>query len=242
MWDWGAASHQINTETLPRKALSGPAAKGARYFHYLTQRIRLALPPLMACPECDLLHRIGPLPKHESALCRRCGALLRRGNQGSLEVPLALALAALVLFCLSNAFPLLVLQLHGSIQEATLPGCVQALITLGWPWLAAILITTILVAPPVYLGGLAYVLFRARRRDVSEMTAQIFRIVQEFQGWAMTEVFILGVMVAYVKLGKMAVLVPGPSLFALAAFIVASSAVMSTLDANAVWEALGEKP
>ena len=196
----------------------------------------------MACPECDLLHRIHTLPKDETAVCTRCGAFLRQGTHGSLDIPLALSLASLVLFGFANAFPLLVLRLHGSTQEATIPGCVRALVSLGWPWLAAILITTVVLAPPVYLGGLAYVLFQARRRRVGPWTARIFRIVQEFQAWAMTEVFLLGILVAYVKLTDMAIVAPGFSIYALAAFIFATSSVTSSLDPDAVWDALGDRP
>jgi paraquat-inducible protein A len=196
----------------------------------------------MACPECDLLHRISTLPKDESATCRRCGAFLRQGTHGSLDLPLALSLTGLVLFALSNAFPLLVLQLHGSPQEATLPGCVQALVVLGWPWLAAILITTVILAPPAYLGGLAYVLIQAKWGRPRPWTNRIFRIVQEFQAWGMAEVFILGVLVASVKLREMAAVEPGASVFALAAFIIATTATSTTLDPNAVWEALEERP
>lgn len=176
------------------------------------------------------------------AVCPRCGAFLRRGTRPSLDTPLAIVFVALLLFGISNAFPLLVLQLHGSIQLATIPGCVRALITLGWPWLAAILITTVVLAPPVYLAGLAYVLIRARRRRATPWTMRIFRIVQEFQPWGMTGVFLLGILVAYVKLGDMAVVVPGLAVYALTAFTVAMAALMTSMDPGMVWDALEGEP
>lgn len=58
----------------------------------------------------------------------------------------------------------------------------------------------------------------------------------------MAEVFILGILVSYVKLAKMAVVVPGPSLFALGAFIVVAAAAVSALDVGSVWEALRSQP
>jgi len=193
---------------------------------------------LMACPECDLLHRIGPLAKGETAVCGRCGAFLRRGARTSLDLPLAITFVALLLYGVANAFPLLVLQLHGSLQFASIPGCVNALVTLGWPWLAAILITTVVLAPPVYLGGLAYVLIQARRQHATRWTMRVFRIVQEFQPWGMAGVFLLGVLVSYVKLKDMAIVLPGPSIYALAAFTVAMAALITSLEPAAVWNAL----
>jgi paraquat-inducible protein A len=194
----------------------------------------------MACPECDLLHRIGPLPKEEAAVCQRCGAILRRSVRSSeaLDTPLTISFVALLLFGVANAFPLLVLQFHGSTQLATIPGCVRALVSLGWPWLAAILITTVILAPPVYLGGLAYVLIQARRSHATRWTMRIFRIVQEFEPWGMTEVFLLGMLVAYVKLNDMAIVLPGLSFYALAGFTVAMATLITSLDPAAVWDAL----
>jgi paraquat-inducible protein A len=115
---------------------------------------------------------------------------------------------------------------------------VNALVTLGWPWLAAILITTVVLAPPVYLGGLAYVLIQARRQHATRWTMRIFRIVQEFQPWGMAGVFLLGVLVSYVKLKDMAIVLPGPSIYALAAFTVAMAALITSLEPAAVWNAL----
>jgi paraquat-inducible protein A len=159
-----------------------------------------------------------------------------------LDVPLAFALAAVILFGLANAFPLLTLYLHGSVQEVTLPGCIQFLVSLDWPWLAAVMITTVELAPLVYLAGVIHVLLRVKQRRATSWTARIFRLVQEFQTWGMVEVFLLGILVSYVKLAKMAVVAPGPSLYALATFILASASVLSTLEPGAVWDAMEKNP
>ncbi len=196
-------------------------------------------PILMACPECDLLHWVKPPPQGGISSCIRCGAILRRGGHNSRDVALALHIAALILFCLANAFPLLSLHLHGTVQEASIPGCARILANLGWPWLSAVLITTVILAPLGHLGGMIYVLLEIRRRQPNRWTAWVFRIVEQFGAWGMAEVFILGIIVSYVKLAKMAVVVPGLSLYALGAFIVVAAAAVSALDIGSVWGALG---
>ena len=193
---------------------------------------------LTACPECDLLHRIGPLPKGGTAFCTRCGGVLKRAPRGSMDIPLAFAATALILFALANAFPLMSLTMHGTTQEVTLPGCIQVLALLGWPWLAAILLTLVELAPLAYLVGILHVLLRVKRRRASTWTARIFRLVRESQSWGMVEVFVLAILVSYVKLSKMAMVIPGPSLYSLAAFIFAVSALLSTLEPGAVWDAM----
>ncbi len=192
----------------------------------------------MACPECDLLHQVTTPPQGGISSCIRCGAILRKGGHGSRDVALALHVAALILFLFANGFPLLSLHLHGTVQEASIPGCARILANLGWPWLSAVLITTVILAPLAHLSGMIYVLLEIRRARPNRWTVWIFRIVEQFGAWGMAEVFVLGILVSYVKLAKMAVVVAGPSLFGLGAFIVVAAAAVSSLDIGSVWEAL----
>jgi paraquat-inducible protein A len=155
---------------------------------------------------------------------------------------LALYLTAIILFVLANVFPLLSLEMHGAVQVATLPGCASILAEMGWPWLSAILLTTAILAPAMHMLGMAWVLLQVRLGRRSRWTARVFRLVEQFQTWGMAEVFVLGIIVSYVKLGKMATLVPGPSLYALGAFLLVSTAALSAVDPAAVWEDLGTTP
>ena len=68
---------------------------------------------LIACHECDTLHRIPALAPGRSAHCSCCGALLVHNPKGGLERPIALNIAALILLVLANAFPVLTLQISG---------------------------------------------------------------------------------------------------------------------------------
>jgi len=194
---------------------------------------------MLACPDCDLLHRAGAPPAGTMQFCARCGAVLGRSRPAHLDAVLALHLTALILFGLANAFPLLSLRLHGSAQEASIPGCVRLLAALGWPWLSATLLTTVILAPLVHLAGMTVILAQIARRRQGRWTARAFRVLEEFRNWGMVEVFLLGFIVSFAKLARMATVVPGPSFYALAGFIVAAALAISTLDSRAVWEAHG---
>jgi len=172
-------------------------------------------------------------------LCVRCGAVLGRGRHASLDAVLALYLAALILFCLANAFPLLALRLHGTVREASIPGCVRILASLGWPWLSATLLTTVILVPLVHLGGMVAVLLQIAQGRQRAWTGRAFRILEEFRSWGMTEVFVLGVLVSYAKLARMASVVAGTSLYAMGAFIFVAALAISSMDARAVWVAVG---
>lgn len=197
---------------------------------------------LLACPECDHLHRVREAPPTTPEFCVRCGSILRKGGDATQEVALALYVTALALFLLANASPILTLRLKGVVQAASLGSCAQILAEQGWPWLAAILITTVILAPLVYLGGMCWVLFQVRQGWQTARTAWLFRAVGQFRAWQMAEVFVLGIIVSYVKLTKTAQVVPGPSLLALVAFVVVAAAAVSRLNTEALWAALGPAP
>jgi len=193
--------------------------------------------PVLACPECDLLHRAGAPARGTMQLCARCGAVLGRGGPVALDGVLALHLAALVLLALANSFPLMALRLHGTERLASIPGCVSILAALGWPWLSALLLTTVILGPFAQLGGMAVLLLQLHWRRPRPWTARAFRVLEETQRWGMVEVFLLGVIVSYAKLAQMATVVPGPSLYALAGFIVVAALAAGSLDPRMVWDA-----
>jgi len=67
-----------------------------------------------------------------------------------------------------------------------------------------------------------------------------FRYLRKLQPWGMMEVFMLGILVSIVKLAKMAVIIPGTSLYAFAALIFVLAGAISSLDPHLIWDRVGE--
>ena len=199
-------------------------------------------PSLVACPDCDLLNRLDG-PAAATLLCARCGAVLRRHRPDSIDRTLALVVAALLLFALANAFPFLAMQTGGLVQETTLLSGVHELWRQDLRLLAALVFCTCVLVPAAQLIGLGTILLPLRlgRRPPPGAT-RILRLVQAAAPWGMMEVFMLGILVALVKLGHMATIVPGVSVFSFAALIVVMAAAFSTLDPPLLWARLDPRP
>ena len=199
-------------------------------------------PSLVACPDCDLLNRLDG-PAAATLLCARCGAVLRRHRPNSIDRTLALVVAALLLFALANAFPFLAMQTGGLVQETTLLSGVHELWRQDLRLLAALVFCTCVLVPAAQLIGLGTILLPLRlgRRPPPGAT-RILRLVQAAAPWGMMEVFMLGILVALVKLGHMATIVPGVSVFSFAALIVVMAAALSTLDPALIWARLDPRP
>ena len=101
---------------------------------------------VIACHECDLLQLECPLPPNGVLRCRRCGAELSRNHPNSLNRALAFTLASIVLFAVGNAFPIVGLEVNGTLVETTLLGAASVLYEDGmWPIAGLVLATTFLM-------------------------------------------------------------------------------------------------
>ncbi len=193
---------------------------------------------LIACHECDLLHRVQPLPEGGTAKCTRCGALLYRRKRNSLDRSLSMALAGLILFILCNTHPFLALKREGLVQQTTIITGVQELYRQDMWGLALLVLFTSILAPLIQLSGMLYVLLPLKFNRLPWMLPVVFRIQQKMQPWAMMEVFMLGILVSLVKLAKTATVVPGIALYAFVALIFVLAAASASLEPGVVWEKL----
>ena len=196
-------------------------------------------PTLVACLECDLLHRRTQLPPGGEAHCTRCGArLYRRAQPGANERALALAIAACILFAVANVFPILVLEVRGVRNSATLLGAVQSLWDDEARAVAALVFVTTILMPAVELIGITWVLAALRRGARGWGAVAMLHFIESVKPWGMVEVFVLGVLVSLVKLAHVATVEPGVALFSFGALMVLIAATASAFDADAAWAQL----
>lgn len=196
---------------------------------------------LIACHECDLLHRKRPLPHGDLARCRRCGAVLYRAETLGLQLPLALSLTALMLLLLANAFPILVVEFSGRREAGTFYSAVEQLWGAGlWP-LALLVFATSMLAPFLQIGGLLTVLGLTLAGRARPWTARLYRWTRLLTPWSMLEVYLLALLVALVKLRDLVDLAPGIAFFAFALLILVMPATQAALQRSDLWERLGRQ-
>jgi paraquat-inducible protein A len=191
---------------------------------------------LMACHDCDLLHRIPAVPDGMTASCCRCGAALAKPKRNSVERSLALAFAGLVLFVLANSFPFLGFKVQGQFRETLLLTGIQQLYMQGMPEVAVLVFITTVLAPLAQLLALVYILLPLKLDRPAPGMFHVFRRLRSIEPWSMMEVFMLGILVSVVKLAKMAQIIPGIAAFCFMALIFVMAACMASLDAHEIWD------
>lgn len=196
---------------------------------------------LLACHECDALQRVPMLQPGQTARCRVCSAVLSRYPKGGLDRPIALYSTALVLLVLSNSFPFLVLEIQGRQEITTILGASGALYDAGMGELAVAVFVTSILVPALLITSSLYVLLAVRLRRILPGARHALSWISHLEPWGMLDVFMLGVLVAFVKLGNMATMHTGPSLYAFLGLIAASAAATAAFEPRLLWRRLAHQ-
>lgn len=191
---------------------------------------------LIACHECDLLHRKRPLENGTTAKCTRCGAVLFQERRDSLDHTLALTFTGLILFVVANSFPFMSFELEGRVQQNTLISGVTSFYESGLWGLAILVFVLSIMAPLLNILGMLYVLIPMKLGRRPWKLAQAFRVLDVLHPWGMTEVYLLGVFVAFVKLSDLATIELGIAFYSFAALMVVTAAATAILDPRIVWD------
>ncbi|UAK24287.1 paraquat-inducible protein A [Sphingomonas nostoxanthinifaciens] len=177
-------------------------------------------------------------PTHAAQLtrCARCAGTLERTNGRSLSLAFALSATLLLLLIPANLMPLLRTDVLGVSRTSRLASSAWIMLYDGWPWLAAIVFLFIVVAPIVRFGLLTLVLGALEFDVKADWLGPAFRWADKLQSWAMLDVFLLGLAVAYARLADSIAVRLGPGGVALIATAILSLFVRAALDKAAVWE------
>jgi paraquat-inducible protein A len=193
------------------------------------------MPPVIVCPACDLAHLRTAAPASGYTKCVRCRAPLQRPDGAAIDAAIALAICALVLLVLSNVYPLVAMHVNGHTRQTTLAGAALGLYAQGFVSLAALVFLTTVIGPLVQIAALLYVLIPLWRRRRAYGQNAVLRVLSHVRQWSFVEVFMLGALVALVRLAKFAHVVPGISLWSCALLMLCLSALSSVTSPPQMW-------
>ena len=191
---------------------------------------------MTACPDCDLLHRIPPLPPGGKARCTRCGSTLATRPTDPVDRPLALTVAAAIVFLVANATPLMGLSAVGRYADTTIGGGVYQMWRQGEPVTAVIVAFCAVIAPGGYILFMLTVLLAARRPPVPVWIGEVLRWASSMEPWSTIEVMILGILVALIKIAELATVSPGIGMYAMGGLVSLLAAVAMTFEVSEIWE------
>ncbi len=189
---------------------------------------------VIGCPDCGTHQELPPLASGDVLTCITCRSPLERRFGQSLPVALCCSAATLLLLLPANFATFLTTEAFGVSRHSYLASTASSI--LAWPWLALVIFLFVVVFPLVRFGLLTLVLgelYLGRRRH---WHGRAFRWANELETWAMIDVFLLALVVAYVRLQAAIAVHLEVGAMALIAAAVLSLFTRATLDKATVWQ------
>ncbi len=187
------------------------------------------------CHECDLVHEVSRVDDGSSAHCLRCGALLFHKQGEEFSTSLAFAMAGFMFFIVANLFPILSFSMRGNTKENLLIDGVLTFLQTEYWMLGALVLVFSVIAPVLILCFLISLLLPLQLGVRPRFFEWQLKALIYLRPWAMAEILLVGVMVAYVKLGDFAVVHVGISLLSIIAMVLCTLLAFATLDFHALW-------
>lgn len=189
---------------------------------------------LMGCKTCGQVQHVPDPPKGYRVECVRCGEVLLRERSYPRARTAAFALAALFLYIPANIYPVMIMQYLGRETENTVWAGVRALYQDGMWGVATIVFCASILVPLLKLLGLFF-LVSVRHTRWQKLRTQIHKLIEMIGPWAMLDVFLLAIMVALIRFGSFATVVPGPGIFAFTAVVVLTLLASASYDPELIW-------
>jgi paraquat-inducible protein A len=197
----------------------------------------------IACPDCGL-HQALP---HDDAradpvACARCGGLLRQPRGRSRRAALALSIAVLALLVPGNLTTFLSTSILGISRHSHLVSAAGIMARDGWPLLATFIFLFAVLFPLLRFAALAMVLGALELDLRPRWLGALFRLSCQLETWAMPEVFLLGLAIAYARLNSSITTHVGVGALCFVGAGVLALFLRAVLDRQAVWESIQPTP
>ncbi|MET0330931.1 MAG: paraquat-inducible protein A [Dyella sp.] len=194
---------------------------------------------LLICEHCDTVYRRHTLARGEVAHCARCAAVIERHPWLDARSLLALALTALIVFVLANLWPIVSLRLNGDMTSSTLWGMIMTMWTDGFYVVSVLAAATLFFFPLVKMLLLGWVLLFASFGRRAPGFGEVMTVLHYVGPWTMSEVFVLGALVAVVKASAYFQVIPNVGIYAYGVLMLLIT-VFSGVDLRQLWDELDE--
>jgi paraquat-inducible protein A len=191
----------------------------------------------IACNGCDLLIDLPSVIEADKKWsCPRCFHTITRGHKDAVSYALAIAISCLISFALSYSFPFIAFDVSGQYREIKLIQTTLELYNQGYYFLSILVFALIAFLPVVYLYLLIRILLAnilgTTGKDLSYIAKSIHRLIP----WLMVDVFLIGVLVALIKMWGLAHLSFGFSFWAYIVFVIQFSYLLYLVDQHKLWQ------
>ncbi len=191
---------------------------------------------ILVCNECHALNR--QRHGHDSQACSRCGAVVHARRPNSIVYTWALLITAMILYIPANLLPIMTVSTLGQGSPDTIMSGVITLMKHGMLPIAAVVFTASILVPTFKLIGIGLLLYSVQRHQPLSAQQRIlmYRFIEFIGRWSMLDIFVIAILVAVVKFGRIASVEPNLGAVAFAAVVILTMLAALTFDPRLIWD------
>ncbi len=190
---------------------------------------------LIICKKCATLQKKIVLENNTKAICTTCKSTLYRKHYDLLDKSLALSLSTLIFFIIANLFPIVTIDLGGTISDITLSSVFLTMFEEQFYFSAIFSAFVIFLLPFTLIFLFLTLLIFMKLRIYEEAVKKMLVFLSALLPWNMVEIFLISVLVAMVKLIGYAEIHFGVSFWALVLFVLFDLYMSKNISMIALW-------
>lgn len=194
-----------------------------------------ALDNLIICHQCYTLHEEVPIADGTKALCSGCGGVLYRYDSRLVDHGLAWSITGLIFLVLANLFPIVQIELLGHEQFITIPKTFVALFDNGF-YIVGLLCAFLIFIFPLMVFSINILLFSLLKLKVGHtLTKELLILLSHIKPWSMSDIFLISILVALVKLIGYVQIHMGIAFWALIIYVSIDLYITKSIHVSEVW-------
>ena len=199
-----------------------------------------ATPELTLCPHCDLVQQVPQLEPGEESSCIRCGHHLDARHPEPIVRPVLYAGSALFMLLLANLFPFVSMFAAGNSNEMHFFDTSSVLFSEHHQWLAILIWLLIQLIPAVCMSAILYL--KLGMLYALPARTWVARVLYMLKPWSMVDIFLMGLIISFVKLVADADISLGPSFWAFCLFCLLHLRAFQVIDRRELWSKIAPCP
>ncbi len=193
------------------------------------------LDKFIICQKCYTLHERIILSDGGIACCSSCGNVLYRKHKALVDKGLSLTITALIFFVLANVFPIVTIDMQGNIQSITLPFVLFTLFDDNFFLVAVLCSFVIFIFPLILMLLLLSILLVFKLKRGRCLSKRLLVLLAHVLPWNMSEVFLISILVALVKMIGYAQIEFGIAFVALSIFVALEIYITKNISIVELW-------
>lgn len=169
------------------------------------------------------------------ACCPRCNQKLLHGHDNRLDYVIALSISAILILVISFFLPFLAFDISGESRSIGLLEVPRETSLNGSLFVGLAVFLFVVMLPLTYLALLLFIALAFKYGGTYRAPMWVFRSVVHLLPWTMAEVFLIGVLVALIKIIAMADVILGLAFWAYVLFTVLFIYLVTIVDNHSLW-------